>query len=354
MSNPSEQSKKPSLKHVSLWITLLVMISGWGAFVALYEDPYNDPCKSGCATETNIDTRLQSLEERFLAGDIEVGDDDHTLSQSDASRVVLATFSIPTVHEVLTLIARSQIATVSRTFLTGLPHAQIPTDIDTQIGELDGWNLVQLVIPTDARSMIDEYREETDGPSRTLAYVEPTDRMGAQWALIVDPADAYNDARAFTDFDKLLITLVHEFGHALTLNNTQVFHTRNTSKCTEGAYIIYEGCVLPDSYLQAFVDQYWSDLMPEFMSLDRNDRLVLAGFYSRHPERFINRYAATNPEEDIAETWAAYVLTQRGENPQTAIDKKIAFFSQYPELVELRTSMRERLAYVLEAYEDKI
>jgi hypothetical protein len=204
------------------------------------------------------------------------------------------------------------------------------------------------MIPADQLTRITEYREASDGPSKTLAYVESNRGVGDEWMLTVDPVDAYRDT-AFYQFDKLIVTLVHEFGHALTLDNYQIDHHFGRFSCPEGIFVTLEGCALPDSYLQKFVTQFWTPYLSEFYAI-QGDTFKLAGFYLNHQTDFINRYASTDPVEDIAESFAGFVILPDPRGTSTAgsvANQKIAFFYQYPELVQLRNDMRGRLAYIL-------
>ena len=49
--------------------------------------------------------------------------------------------------------------------------------------------------------------------------------------------------------------------------------------------------------------------------------------YRNHRDRFVREYAATSPEEDIAETYSAWAL---GRTPSSdALADKFAFFDQH-------------------------
>ncbi len=65
---------------------------------------------------------------------------------------------------------------------------------------------------------------------------------------------------------------------------------------------------------------------------------LVARFYHDHPTQFITPYAATSPEEDIAETWAYFVLNARPADDSVA-HRKVLFFYAYPELVDLRNAI---------------
>lgn len=58
--------------------------------------------------------------------------------------------------------------------------------------------------------------------------------------------------------------------------------------------------------------------------------------YTDNEDDFVNDYAATNPEEDFAESFMYFVLYDWPEEDSVYLyDKKILFFTQFPELVEL-------------------
>ncbi|MBI3151573.1 MAG: hypothetical protein HYZ21_05540, partial [Chloroflexi bacterium] len=62
----------------------------------------------------------------------------------------------------------------------------------------------------------------------------------------------------------------------------------------------------------------------------------------KYEDRFVTSYAATNPEEDIAEAFTFFVF---GPTPagDTIAEKKVLFFYQYPELIELRVNILRNL-----------
>ena len=65
---------------------------------------------------------------------------------------------------------------------------------------------------------------------------------------------------------------------------------------------------------------------------------LLAHFYHRHPTQFVTAYAASSPEEDLAETWAYFVLNPKPRDDSMA-HKKVLFFYDFPELVNLRNQI---------------
>ena len=77
------------------------------------------------------------------------------------------------------------------------------------------WNYFTALIPPEQRRFITEYSITTDGIDNSLAAVAQTYNNPNEWALEVDILD-------INDTYNLTFTLVHEFGHLLTLNAEQV------------------------------------------------------------------------------------------------------------------------------------
>jgi|TARA_Y100000310_G_scaffold253216_1_gene260037 hypothetical protein len=65
-------------------------------------------------------------------------------------------------------------------------------------------------------------------------------------------------------------------------------------------------------------------------------------FYSKYEERFITDYASTNPEEDIAESFTAFILEEKPQSASIA-KQKILFFYEFEGLINLRKVIRSRL-----------
>ncbi|HEX8993184.1 MAG TPA: hypothetical protein VF784_15995 [Anaerolineales bacterium] len=207
------------------------------------------------------------------------------------------------------------------------------------------WELFTSIIPAAQRQMLSRFQIITDGPGGVLSAVEQAPDDPGRWALETDIADA-------ADKRNLAFTLLHEFGHLLTLNSAQVppnlaVFTHPDSKrvldravAACGTYFPGEGCSLPDSYVNAFFARFWQGLYDEWSAIDQiqddNRREArLHAFYRKYEDRFVDSYAVTSPAEDIAETWAYYVLSPRPGGTSIK-EQKMSFFYAYPELVTLR------------------
>lgn len=210
------------------------------------------------------------------------------------------------------------------------------------------WDYFAAIIPADQRGELAYYIAATDGRGGMLASVEQFSGQSQAWALVVDPADAGKPR-------DLTYTLLHEFGHLLTLNSSQVqpdqavlqnpndlqVFAREAASCPQ--YFASGGCSLPKSYINQFFDQFWTRIYTAWSAVnaakDQPDYLaLLTRFYRSHATQFVTPYASTSPEEDMAETWAYFVL-----NPEPADDsiahRKVLFFYGFPKLVDLRNQI---------------
>ena len=217
------------------------------------------------------------------------------------------------------------------------------------------WDATRYLLPNDVmQKNVGRYYVFTDGPDNGLAYVEPLSDNPEKWQYGIDIVDA--------DFSGDFVhTLVHEFAHIVTLEKNQV--PPDPSRPSDDAemeepspvelscqtFYTGEGCTNPDSYMSQFYQQFWSDIYDEFMaganaaeSQEEHDQFV-AEFYEKYQDRFVSEYAATNPGEDIADTFAHFVLAEKPDG-DTVAEQKVLFFYQFEPLVNMRTHIRGQLA----------
>jgi hypothetical protein len=235
----------------------------------------------------------------------------------------------------------------------------VPADLKNEQDDLatqkQVWEYFAALIPKQQRSMISNYLVLTDGKANLLAAVAQTRDDPTRWILEVDVADA-------ADYANLTFTMMHEFGHLLTLNANQVtpsmdvfnnpgnkeIYSQAASMCSN--YFTGEGCSKKDSYVNQFYQRFWGDIYTEWSQVDQiHDNGLyykkLNEFYKQHEDRFVSEYASKNPGEDIAETWAYFALAPKPEG-NTIADQKVLFFYEHPELVQLRTDILSRLCTV--------
>ncbi len=214
------------------------------------------------------------------------------------------------------------------------------------------WEIFTDLIPAQDRQMVAQFNVFTDGYSNTLAAVDQTKQDLSLWMLEVDIAD-------LEDKDALIFTMIHEYAHLLTLNASQVIPDPDTVKdpynlelqrmkaATCNTYYTGTGCSQADSYIQAFYTRFWADINDEWVAIDElqygTDDFVpyyngLYNFYLANQDQFVGDYAVTHPAEDIAESFTHFVFSPKPVG-NSIKDQKIAFFYEYPELVQLRENI---------------
>ncbi len=192
------------------------------------------------------------------------------------------------------------------------------------------WNLFNFLLPSNYAASVARFQTfYSADPSHGYAFVEHAGGTKRTWQFTINRDAALTPYGTLAMPGQLMHTLVHELGHIITLGNGQVGIFR--FDC--GTIAIAEGCVAPGAYLDAFTREFWPQ--------NRGEYGDMPGTY--RPVDFVSRYAAENPAEDMAESWAAFVLLRKPQG-HTAAEEKIRFFYRYPELVSARASIRERLA----------
>lgn len=202
-----------------------------------------------------------------------------------------------------------------------------PSDHDEKL-----WNLFKRIAGNDdIRKYIQSFEVFNDTKNDSAASVWTSQTPG-KWHVNVNAA--YD-----SDSKDLIHTMVHEYGHIVSLNNTQV-------PAIEGVcprLTLPEGCANQAAYIQAFYTKFWDKYgYDKPQDMGSNTEAVTA-FYEDHRDSFVSDYAATNYGEDWAESWAAFVT---GSKPvaNTEKAKKVQFFYDYPGLVAARNRIRLEIA----------
>ena len=219
------------------------------------------------------------------------------------------------------------------------------------------WEYTKLVFASEMSS-VGTFMIMTDGVDETLASVYQMETDPSLWTIAVDIVDSFNDDSALDTAD-LNHTMVHEFGHLLSLNSEQIsvdielienqgdqdIFDQKKNQCE--TFFLQEGCTHGDAYINLFYTQFWPSLIDEFNEIDeieddeeRDD--AKEDFYFEYQDQFVTDYAATNVTEDFAESWAAFVLNDLPETDQIK-DEKVLFFYDYPELEQIRQEILENL-----------
>ncbi len=215
------------------------------------------------------------------------------------------------------------------------------------------WKFYVAIIPPELRKQVNEFIIFTDGPEGTNAWVNPSPTKPEYWQVGFDLLDS--------DYPLFLAdTLVHETAHVLTLNTSQIPSDQDryylydpkqnlVPDCEQ--YAVDGSCSLPDSYINLFYQKFWKESYAEWWEIKEEAQAqetfdeyleAMEQFYDNHSDWFINDYAATSVEEDMAESFAFFALNPRPSG-DSIYEQKVAFFYDFPELVEYRQQMIEGL-----------
>ena len=127
---------------------------------------------------------------------------------------------------------------------------------------------------------------------------------------------------------------VHELGHLISLNPAEVdFTSDSTNGCP--TYPAGDGCTLRASILNGYVKTWPRAVLDKWYSIDAvvntdaHDQ-QLTDLYNQNSADFVDEYAATDPDEDFAETFAYWCLGAPLLTPN--LKAKAAFIASRPEV----------------------
>ncbi|MEZ5373010.1 MAG: hypothetical protein R2704_09770 [Microthrixaceae bacterium] len=178
---------------------------------------------------------------------------------------------------------------------------------------------------------------------------------GALQNSALDPDKRYLalDVSGAVEFKELTRTMIHETAHLLQFRPSALQPGTKGEFCD--VYDGGEGCPKEGSYLRLWDLAFYPGVTDgEDYPQEESD---IEARYS--PDAYVtDNYSATNPAEDMAETFAEWVLLDAPTGPSfvnndphypypvtgnRVIDQKLRFFDQFPELVALRANIREQL-----------
>ena len=218
------------------------------------------------------------------------------------------------------------------------------------------WQYLNKILPTKLLTQhIVSLRLFTDGIANELGGISPLDKQNTQWEIDIDTYD-FNFKNTHPSHILLYShTIIHEFGHLLTLNPKQVELTNDFYQDDTKSYLTTEGYAMPNSYLGRFVKQFWQGAaLSRWDEIQKYENKIkrshfLYQLYLNNKDQFLTDYAAQSPEEDIAESWAFFVLSDKPVEDKIK-HQKVLFFYDFPELVQYRQDIRKNLELIPEDY----
>lgn len=158
----------------------------------------------------------------------------------------------------------------------------------------------------------------------TLAFVDDADGDGKYRIGVNRPQHTASTK------DEQIKTLIHELGHIPTLNQTQ----RSTEASACEVYTTDEGCFATSSILGHFVSRFWTKAQ---------QNRAAAGETVYHEDDFVTEYAASSPEEDIAESFAYFVTQSNPSKLSPTQREKMTHFASYEEATKMKKYMRQSI-----------
>lgn len=198
------------------------------------------------------------------------------------------------------------------------------------------WKKVNEILPKSQMKYFEDFILFSDGQNDTLAYVNIVEDNSSKYDLGIDYKDVESGR---DDFD---VTVIHEFGHVLTTNGEEVEYIENVdpNHYYEDGYLSAK----ENSYLNEFYIRYWAYIYEDLLMAERLEDSEEAKnyFYLRHLNDFASGYCSTSPAEDIAESFALFVLEDKPQG-NSLPEQKIRFFYEFNEFIEIRKEIRENL-----------
>lgn len=191
------------------------------------------------------------------------------------------------------------------------------------------WTYLCGILPKEARMKIAKFNLFTDGYSNILAYTATMDNEdgstdNTKFAINIDYYDVYDENGDKRDWSKLTYTILHEYGHVLLEDDTQI----DLSKAED---IHDVNGFIDGSFRKNFYNQFW-----------KNIEDTITNDYEENPTNYVTQYAANYFHEDIADTFAIFVLSDKPQGSTVAEDK-VRFFWDYENMTILRSKIRKNL-----------
>ncbi len=200
------------------------------------------------------------------------------------------------------------------------------------------WDLVRKVVPLNQLEKMSEFMIYNGEVSGSAGYVFEKTADLSKWQMGIAINYAYEGG--FNNKGELAYTIIHEFGHILTLNDVQLNASISQGDCNN--YYPGEGCAKENSYINELYQKYWKDIKDEHTKA-QDSQNGQEDFYNKYSNRFVTNYASTNPGEDIAEVFATFVTRKEKPSGATIAEKKILLMYNRNTLVDFRNHIRKNL-----------
>ncbi len=191
------------------------------------------------------------------------------------------------------------------------------------------WDELIDVVPAERLGDLVVFGGFDDPDSDVLAFATMVGDSNDRFAIVV------NLALAESEPQELRLTLAHELSHVFTQTPDQMDVDVDPASCP--TFHNGNGCFLEGSLLLEWIDRFWTEdqlaaLPDPTGSGDGTDDAGADRRCSSDPG-FPGVYAASSPEEDLAESFSAFAL---GVDVPPSVQPRVDFFAGRPEFEAFR------------------
>ncbi|MEN9921924.1 MAG: hypothetical protein RL097_200 [Candidatus Parcubacteria bacterium] len=299
------------MKIISRWgigflvIILLVLPTGVTAQTTTFSES---------AYRTELLKIIASLQQQIVVLKALLAEkEQHTIvSEGDTTSPLRETVSILATYPIAVTANTELIPNRTHRVYFNRVFALFPDQYDARIG--------QAIVFAESESEIDAFVETM--PPRHTKWI-----YAVSEGVIDEPLAAWNTE-----------LIVHELAHLIAYEKILNSDVADVS-CEP--YFLRHGCPPADSYLRAYVAQFWDS--SDLKRADRfaGDQAMAYDYHDDHAHEYVSEYAALSPEEDFAESFMYFVL----EKPTSGslAKKKVAFFEEYMTMLEIKQEVTESL-----------
>ena len=196
---------------------------------------------------------------------------------------------------------------------------------------VSAWKRLVVIVPPGQLRHLALFAGYTSTDQDDLAFVNSLDDAGTEFQMSVN-LDAYDD-----DATEAQLTMAHEFAHIFTELPDQLDRSVGPDDPCP-TWFDGEGCYRHGSVVAAWIDAFWTARDLQSVDPDKPPRMTDGYRRCRRDASFIGPYGATTPEEDFAETFAAYVFGVDATTPQ--VQGKFDWMAARPDLAVYRHRVR--------------
>lgn len=192
------------------------------------------------------------------------------------------------------------------------------------------WEQLAAITPPEQLSdlfLFTGFSFDSSSESETLAFVNTVDDEGSGFQMSIN-LDAYD-----ADPTEGALTVAHEFSHVFNGTESQLDRSVFSAEDCD-TYYNTEGCFLPGSIMAEWIELFWDDGLVDEIDPAADPEPEDGEQRCANDGQFLGSYAASNPEEDFAETFSAYVF--RVGPVSDEVQDKLDWIDEQPGLAEFR------------------